>query len=86
MPTAFTLDVSGLEPSSLILGTLFGLGALTGLLFWSGLLGAFLGFLYNAVLRGMQGGFEVWRRLFSWAPWPVFLVLARIAHLGRRRL
>jgi HEAT repeat protein len=64
-----------IDPSSIILTTLAGMVLLTILLYCSGALGAVIqvacAIFYGAITRG----FLVWQRLFSWAPWPVFLGL-----------
>jgi HEAT repeat protein len=85
--TSVILDLGALDPSSVILGSLLGLIVLAILLYFSGALGFLIGLVGTVLGAGITGGFAVWRRLFSWAPWPVFLgltlgLLALGLHLG----
>jgi HEAT repeat protein len=69
------VDVTDLQPSSVILGTLASLAVLAGLLYWVGVLGAILNFVGGLLRGGIYGGFRLWSALLSWAPYPVFLGL-----------
>lgn len=68
-------DWSQLSSSSQILLTLTAVSVAAGLLYYVGLIGRVL-HVTGIVIRGsIRQGFLLWKRLFSWASWPFFLVL-----------
>ena len=68
-------ELDQLHSSYLILIAVVGLGLIVGVLSYIGLLGWLLKVLGTVVRGAVSGGFLLWERLFSWAAWPVFLII-----------
>jgi HEAT repeat protein len=84
MPFAWSLPHFGeYDPSAFILvGVVVVAAALWGLL-KIGVVRFVLHLFSNLVRRGVQTGFDLWRRSLSWAAWPVFaLIVVAILGLG----
>src|SRR5688572_18933048 len=64
-----------LSSSYLILAALAGIGVAAGVLYRIGFVGLVLRLLGAAIRGSVRNGFHVWRELFSWARWPVYLGL-----------
>jgi HEAT repeat protein len=75
-----------LDSTNLLLLTLVGLLVLTGILFQVGVLGRILGFVFGLLGGAVRRGFQLWRRLLSWASWPIYagLVIGLLA-IGLRQ-
>jgi HEAT repeat protein len=65
----------GLHSSYLILAGLIGVALAVVALYLTGLLGWLIRRFGEMVHWSIRAGFGVWRRLFAWAPWPVFLAV-----------
>jgi HEAT repeat protein len=75
MKDSFLLRLNQLDSSYLILLCVFGVGLAAGVLYYTGLLGwVFLGLGY-VIHSSIRNGFLLWRRLFAWASWPLFLAM-----------
>src|SRR5262245_45896401 len=72
---AYLFDITGLQPSSVILGTLAGLALAVAALYLSGLIGTVVGLLGHGLHASIRQGFGLWALVLSWAPYPVFLAL-----------
>jgi HEAT repeat protein len=74
MPPPLAVNLTHLSSKAWFLPALFvALGAAAGLLAWLGVVGLVLA-IFQAVMQGtVVAGFRMWRRLFSWAEWPVVL-------------
>jgi HEAT repeat protein len=70
------VNLDHVHSSYAVLVALAMLGAAAGLLYWTGLLGAFFR-VFGRFVRGcVRLGFFAWEKLLAWASWPVFLAIS----------
>ncbi len=69
------VEHSHFHSSHLILAGLIGVALAVLVLYQIGLLGWLLRRFGGLVHWSIRAGFAAWRRLFAWAPWPVFLAV-----------
>ena len=75
MNDSFLIRLNQLDSSYLILLSVGGVGLASATLFYTGLLGWVLRGLSRVVGAIIRRGFLLWRRLFAWASWPLFLAI-----------
>jgi len=73
VPQLFKFDQ--LHSSYLILVTVLGLALVAGVLYYIGFLGWSFGLLGRAVRWTIWEGFLLWKTLFAWATWSIFLAV-----------
>ena len=78
---SWLIDLDQVHSSYLVLAALATLVLTAGFLFQVGLIKGIFRVVGFVVRGGIGKGFRVWERLFSWAPWPLFLAIV-LASLG----
>src|SRR5262245_35316001 len=69
------------DTSYLLLAIFATLAIVTALLYQAGALGWLVHRVGRFLFGCVQAGFLTWRRLLSWAPWPVFVLLVGVLHV-----
>ena len=69
------IDLDQVHSSYLVLAALATLVLTAGVLFQVGLIKGIFRVVGFVVRGGIGKGFRLWERLFSWAPWPLFLAI-----------
>src|SRR5437588_13066419 len=80
MFAAALVALDALGSTTLVLGLFAAVLTLAGLAYQVGLLNRLVRLLSAALQNCLETGFDLWRRLFSWAPWPVLLALLLALH------
>ena len=75
MRDAFLIRLNQLDSSYLILLLVIGIALAAVILFYSGLLGWFMGLIGKVLGGSIRKGFQLWELLFAWASWPLFLAI-----------
>ena len=80
---SWLIELDQVHSSYLLLGTLALAGSVLGILYQIGLLGWVIRLVGIGIRSAIRNGFLVWRRLLSWATWPLFLgTVAGLLFLG----